>query len=105
MCIFDFQSVLLLQLAEYGYILLLLLLVFYKVTFDLPLAERKQLRRSTAQKSAQREKREKEREAKVKMMKEIAAKKNVPEVRRLTQEELLEEAKDTEAINLQALGL
>ena len=66
--------------------------------------ERKQLRQSTAQKSALREKREKELEVRKKMMKEIAAKKNVTEVRRLTQEELLEEAKETEAINLQALG-
>ena len=39
------------------------------------------------------------------MMKEIAARKNVSQVRRLTQEELLLEAKLTEEVNLQALGM
>ena len=38
------------------------------------------------------------------MLKEMAAQKNVAEVRRLTQEELLKEAKVTEAENLQSLG-
>ena len=38
-------------------------------------------------------------------MKEIAKKKNVAAVRRLTQEELLEEAKITEEINRRSLGL
>jgi hypothetical protein len=38
------------------------------------------------------------------MLKDMAAQKNVAEVRRLTQEELLKEAKITEAENLQSLG-
>ena len=38
------------------------------------------------------------------MMKEVAAKRNVSHVRRLTQEELLEEAKETEKLNLKSLG-
>ena len=67
-------------------------------------AERKSLRHSTTQKSILAEQREKQREIRTKMMKEIAAKRNVSEVRRLTQEELLAEAKETETINLQALG-
>lgn len=37
-------------------------------------------------------------------MKDIAAKKNVSEVRRLTQEELLAEAVITEQLNLKSLG-
>ena len=37
-------------------------------------------------------------------MKEIAVQKRVAEVRRLTQEELLEEAKITEELNLMSLG-
>ena len=65
---------------------------------------KKSLRRSTQAKSQAVEKREKERVVQVKMMKEMAAKKNVPEVRRLTQEELLAEAKITEQINIQQLG-
>jgi hypothetical protein len=36
------------------------------------------------------------------MLKDMAAQKNVAEVRRLTQEELLKEAKITEAENLQS---
>ena len=46
----------------------------------------------------------KEREARAKIMKEMAARKNVQEVRRLTQEELLKEAKITEKLNLESLG-
>lgn len=38
------------------------------------------------------------------MLAEIAQRKNVPEVRRLTQEELLAEAKVTEEINRRSLG-
>lgn len=66
--------------------------------------EKKSLRKSTAERSKERAKREKEREMKAKMLKEIAAQKRVAEVRRLTQEELLEEAKITEELNLQSLG-
>jgi hypothetical protein len=39
------------------------------------------------------------------MLKEIATQKRVAEVRRLTQEELLEEAKITEELNMQSLGM
>lgn len=66
-------------------------------------AQRKSVRRSTAEKSKATQIREKEREVRHKMMKEIAAKKNVAEVRRLTQAELLEEAKITEEYNLKSL--
>lgn len=66
--------------------------------------DKKSLRRSTAIKSKDVVKREVEREARAKLMKELAAKKNVSAVRRLTQEELLAEAKITEEINLAALG-
>ena len=38
------------------------------------------------------------------MLKEIAARKNMAAVRRLTQEELLAEAKITEQINIKSLG-
>jgi len=64
---------------------------------------KKSLRNTTAAKSAAVVERAKEREAHSKMLKEIAARKNVPEVRRLTQDELLEEAKLTEQINLKSL--
>ncbi|XP_064645478.1 vacuolar protein sorting-associated protein 72 homolog [Lineus longissimus] len=66
-------------------------------------SEKKSLRRSTAKKSEAAEIRKKARDERTKMMKEIAAKKNVPEVRRLTQEELLEESKITERENAQSL--
>ena len=66
--------------------------------------ERKTLRKSTAEKSVEARQREQERDARIALMKEIAARKNVTEVRRLTQEELLEEAKETEILNLKALG-
>ncbi|CAC5410908.1 VPS72 [Mytilus coruscus] len=65
--------------------------------------EKKTLRKSTADKTKEREDREKTKEAREKMLKEMAAQKNVAEVRRLTQEELLEEAKITEEENLQSL--
>jgi len=50
--------------------------------------------------------REKDRMAKEKekMLRDIAARKNVAAVRRLTQEELLAEAKITEQSNLKSLG-
>ena len=65
---------------------------------------KKSLRNSTATKTAELEKRQKDREAQEKRLKEIAQRKNVSDVRRLTQEELLEEAKHTERINLKSLG-
>ncbi|XP_050396961.1 vacuolar protein sorting-associated protein 72 homolog [Patella vulgata] len=68
-----------------------------------PLIERKSKRAATAVKSQATAKREKQREERTKMMKEMAARKNVPEVRRLTQEELLSEAKITEAENKKSL--
>jgi len=61
------------------------------------------LRKTTAEQTKETESMRVNRENKAKMMKDIAAKKNVSEVRRLTQEELLAEAKITEEINLQAL--
>lgn len=63
-------------------------------------------RTSTVQQSEEMQKREKERRQKMKerMMTEIAARKNMAAVRRLTQQELLEEAKLTEQINLKSLG-
>ena len=67
---------------------------------------KKSLRTSTAAKSQDTEKKRKEREElKEQMLKEYARKRNVAAVRRLTQEELLEEAKITEEINTRSLGL
>lgn len=65
--------------------------------------EKKKLRNTTSEKSKAREQRDKQREARAKMLKEMAAQKRVSEVRRLTQEELLEEAKITEEENLTSL--
>lgn len=65
--------------------------------------EKKTLRKTTADKTKEIQDREKTRVAREKMLKEMAAQKNVAEVRRLTQEELLKEAKVTEAENLQSL--
>ena len=62
------------------------------------------MRQTTAEKTREAEVKRKEHEIKKAMMKEIARKKNVTHVRRLTQEELLEEAKITEKINIRALG-
>ena len=50
------------------------------------------------------EDKKRERDIKEQMLKEMAKRKNVPSVRRLTQEELLEEAKVTEAYNVRTLG-
>ena len=67
---------------------------------------KKSLRTSTTAKSQDTEKKRKEREElKEQMLKEYARKRNVAAVRRLTQEELLEEAKITEEINTRSLGL
>lgn len=65
--------------------------------------EKKSLRRTTAAKSKSVEEREKIREMKQKMLKDIAVQKRVAEVRRLTQEELLAEAEITEELNLKSL--
>ena len=67
--------------------------------------EKKTLRHSTQNKSKEAQIREKERAKKNKLMKELATKKTtISDIRRLTQEELLEEAKITEEINLRSLG-
>ena len=66
--------------------------------------EKKTLRKSTADRTKQIAEREKERDVRAKMLKDIALQKRVAEVRRLTQEELLEEAKVTEELNLMSLG-
>ena len=68
------------------------------------LIEKKKLRNTTSEKSKLREERDKEREARAQMLKDMAAQKRVSEVRRLTQEELLEEAKITEEENVKSLG-
>lgn len=70
------------------------------------LSERKSVRRSTALKSQQTQSRQKRREEQAKILADIADRKNVKveDVRRLTQEELLAEAKITEQINLKSLG-
>nr|XP_022317512.1 vacuolar protein sorting-associated protein 72 homolog [Crassostrea virginica] len=65
--------------------------------------EKKKLRNTTSEKSKLREERDKEREARAQMLKDMAAQKRVSEVRRLTQEELLEEAKITEEENVKSL--
>ena len=67
-------------------------------------AEKKMLRKSTAEKSKSTEGWVREREAKAAMLRQIADKKKVAEVRRLTQDELLAEARLTEEINLRSLG-
>jgi vacuolar protein sorting-associated protein 72 len=61
------------------------------------------LRRSTAEKSRSTEDCVREREARMALMRQIADRKRVSDVRRLTQEELLAEAKITEKINLRSL--
>ncbi|XP_067941919.1 vacuolar protein sorting-associated protein 72 homolog [Watersipora subatra] len=62
-------------------------------------------RSSTVEKSKEMQEREKARmtKEKEKMLKDIAARKNLAAVRRLTQEELLAEAKITERVNIKAL--
>ena len=64
------------------------------------------MRRSTALKSQQTQSRQKRREEQARILADIADRKNVKveDVRRLTQEELLAEAKITEQINLKSLG-
>ncbi|KAI8743611.1 vacuolar protein sorting-associated protein 72 isoform X2 [Biomphalaria glabrata] len=65
--------------------------------------ERKSVRRSTALKSEAASSRQKLDLEKDKMLKDMAAKKNVSHIRRMTQEELLEEAKITEIQNMKSL--
>lgn len=67
--------------------------------------EKKALRKSTAEKSRSTEDCIREREAKAELLRQIAEKKKVAEVRRLTQEELLAEAKITEEINMRSLEI
>lgn len=69
------------------------------------LVGKKSLRGTTKAKSEVVQRCVKDREIKTKMLKDMATKKNVLEVRRLTQEELLEEAKLTEEINMKSLEL
>ena len=64
---------------------------------------RKSSRRSTIQRVNEFELRIKERETKARIMKQQKKKHQVPEMRRLTQEELLIEAKTTEKKNLHSL--
>jgi len=64
---------------------------------------RKKVRASTTVKSAESDRKKREDAVRKKMMADLAAKKNVTAVRRLTQEELLEEAKETEKQNLLSL--
>jgi len=66
--------------------------------------ERKSVRRSTAIKSEAAMSKQKIDAQKEKMLKELAVKKNVASIRRMTQEELLEEAKITERENMQSLA-
>jgi len=63
------------------------------------------LRKSTCEKTRSTEDCVREREARTAVMRQIADRKHVADVRRLTQEELLAEAKITEKINLRSLGL
>uniref|UniRef100_A0A0B7BKW5 Vacuolar protein sorting-associated protein 72 homolog n=1 Tax=Arion vulgaris TaxID=1028688 RepID=A0A0B7BKW5_9EUPU len=65
--------------------------------------ERKSVRRSTALKSEAALSRQKLDQQRDKMLKDMAIKKNVAHIRRMTQEELLEEAKITEKQNMKSL--
>lgn len=65
----------------------------------------KSLRSSTAKKREELEQKQQEREArKTKVLKKQQGHPDIAEIRRLTQEELLAEAKITEKINLASLG-
>ncbi|CAF1188779.1 unnamed protein product [Rotaria sordida] len=68
-----------------------------------PKIEAKTLRKSTSVKRVELEKRQKERQERRVYLKGVASLRNTREVRKLTQEELLEEAKITEEINLESL--
>ena len=62
------------------------------------------MRRSTALKSEAAASRQKLDQQRDQMMKDMASRKKVDHIRRMTQEELLEEAKITEKQNLKSLG-
>ncbi|CAF2830974.1 unnamed protein product [Rotaria sp. Silwood2] len=68
-----------------------------------PKIEAKTLRKSTSVKRVELEKRQRERQERRDYLKGVASLRNTREVRKLTQEELLEEAKITEEINLESL--
>jgi vacuolar protein sorting-associated protein 72 len=68
-----------------------------------PKIEPKTLRKSTSVKRVELEKRQKQRQERRVYLKGVASLRNTREVRKLTQEELLEEAKITEEINLESL--
>lgn len=70
---------------------------------SVPKTEAKTLRKSTSVKRVELEKRQQERQERRTYLKGIASIRNTGEVRRLTQEELLEEAKITEEINIESL--
>ncbi|CAF1082412.1 unnamed protein product [Adineta steineri] len=65
--------------------------------------EAKTLRTSTSVKRVELEKRQKDRQERRSYLKGVASLRNTREVRKLTQEELLEEAKITEEINMESL--
>lgn len=60
---------------------------------------------STIAKSEETERRRKERERLKRHTQSINKRKNNPDYRILTQEELIEEARETEKLNLKSLGL
>ena len=66
--------------------------------------DRSSLRKSTCDKTRSTEDCAREREARTAVIRQIADRKHVADVRRLTQDELLAEAKITEKINLRSLG-
>ncbi|CAF2091036.1 unnamed protein product [Rotaria magnacalcarata] len=70
---------------------------------NVPKIEAKTLRKSTSVKRVELEKRQTERQERRVYLKGVASLRNTGEVRKLTQEELLEEAKITEEINLESL--
>lgn len=84
--------------------LFLIFPLLFILHLDFDHLEKKSLRKSTAEKSKSTEDCIREREAKAELLRQIAEKKKVAEVRRLTQEELLAEARITEQINLRSLG-
>lgn len=82
-----------------------LLTVFniFVIVFFLSIEEKKGIRKSTQLKSAETVKRQRER-AEVERRRAMSKRDRAPSLPRLTQEELLEEAKITEEINLKSLG-
>lgn len=77
---------------------------FFTLSLSLPFTEEKKgIRKSTQLKSAETVKRQRER-AEVERKRAMSKRDRAPSLPRLTQEELLEEAKITEEINLKSLG-